>query len=53
MQSFMKSDVYETSILDDQEMIISVLRKTFTRGKPKTVFVVAIEILIKIPLIKH
>ena len=34
----MKPDVYETGIWDDQEMIISVIRKTFTRGKPKTVF---------------
>ena len=30
--------MYETGISDDQEMIISVLRKTFTKGKPKTVF---------------
>ena len=38
IQSFIKSNVYETGISDDQEMIISVLRKTFTKGKPKTVF---------------
>ena len=38
IQSFIKSNVYETGFSDDQEMIISVLRKTFTKGKPKTVF---------------
>ena len=34
----MRSDVHETGILDHQKMIISVLRKTFARAKPKTVF---------------
>ena len=37
-QSFMKLDVYETGISDLRKMIISVLRKTFAKGKPKTVF---------------
>ena len=37
-QSFMKSDVYETGISDHQKMIFSILRKTFAKGKPKTVF---------------
>ena len=34
----MKSDVYETGISDHHKMIISVLRKTFAKGKTKTVF---------------
>ena len=37
-QSLMRSDVYETGILDHHKMIMSVLRKTFAKGKPKTVF---------------
>ena len=37
-QSFMRSDMYETGILDHHKVIISVLRKTFAKGKPKTVF---------------
>ena len=36
-QSFM-SDVYETDISDHHKIIISVLRKTFAKGKLKTVF---------------
>ena len=35
---FLVSDVYETGISDHHKMIISVLRKTFAKGKPKTVF---------------
>ena len=38
MQSFMKSYVYEIGISDHHKMIISVLRKTFAKCKPKTVF---------------
>ena len=36
-QNFMKSDVYEIDISEHRKMIISVLRKTFAKGKPKTV----------------
>ena len=36
-QNFMKSNVYETDISDHRKMIISLLRKTFAKGKPKTV----------------
>ena len=34
----MKSDPYETSILDHHKKIFSGLRKTFAKCKPKTVF---------------
>ena len=34
----MSSDVYETCISGHHKMIISVLRKTFAKCKPKTVF---------------
>ena len=34
----MKQDVYETSILDHHTNIFSVLRKTFAKCKPKTIF---------------
>ena len=34
----MRSDVYETGISDHHKMIISVLMKTFAKGKPKTLF---------------
>ena len=34
----MTLDVYETGISDHHKMIISVLRKNFAKGKPKTVF---------------
>ena len=37
-QSFVKLEVYETGILDHHKMIISVLRKNFAKGKPKTVY---------------
>ena len=37
-QSFMRSNVYETVISGHHKMIMSVLRKTFAKGKPKTVF---------------
>ena len=37
-QSFKRSNLYETGISDNHKMIISVLRKTFAKGKPKTVF---------------
>ena len=37
-QSFMRSDVHETGISDHRKMMMSVLRKTFAKGKPKTVF---------------
>ena len=37
-QSFMKPDLYETGIWDHLKMIITVLRKTFAKGKEKTVF---------------
>ena len=40
-QSFMRLDVYETSISDHHNMIISGLRKTLAKGKPK---IVAIKI---------
>ena len=50
-QSFMRSDVYETAFSGHHKMIISVLRKTFAKGKLS--FIVAITILIKILLMKH
>ena len=36
-QSFMKMDVCETGISDQHKIILSVLRKTFAKGKPETV----------------
>ena len=53
MQSFMKSDVCETGISNDQEMIIPVLGKLLLKANQKLSFIVAIEILMKIPLMKH
>ena len=32
----MESDVYETGISDHHKMILSILRKTFAKGEPKT-----------------
>ena len=37
-QSFMKSHVYQTGVSDHYKMIFSVVRKTFAKGKSKTVF---------------
>ena len=38
-QSFMGSDVYETGISDHHnKMVMSILKKTFAKDKPKTVF---------------
>ena len=34
----MRLDGYETGISDQPKMIISDFRKTFVKGKPKTVF---------------
>ena len=36
-QSFMRSNVFEKGISDHHKMIVSVLRKTFAKDKPKTV----------------
>ena len=38
------SDVYEAGMWDHHKMIISILRKTFTKGKPKTYFIGAKKI---------
>ena len=37
-QSFMRSNVFETGITGHHKIIISILRKTFAKGKPKTAF---------------
>ena len=37
-QSFLGSEVYEIGISDHREVIISVLRKTIAKGKPKNSF---------------
>ena len=37
-ETFLISDVYEAGISDHRKMIIAVLRKTFAKGKPKSVF---------------
>ena len=51
-QSFMRSDMYETSISGHHnKMTISVLRKIFAKGKPS--FIVALKNSIKILLMKH
>ena len=34
----MKSDTGETGLLDHRKMVHSFLRKTFDKGKPKTVY---------------
>ena len=36
--SFMKSDTCETGLSDHHKMLYSFLRKTFTKGKPKTIY---------------
>ena len=44
-QSFMRSDVYETSISDHHnKMIISVLRKTFVKANQKLSFIVSADL---------
>ena len=36
--SFMKSDTCETGLSDHHKMVHSFLRKTFAKGKPKTIY---------------
>ena len=36
--SFMKSDICETRLSDHHKMTYSFLRKTFAKGKPKTIY---------------
>ena len=35
---FMKSDTCETGLSDHHKMVYSFLRKTFAKGKPKTIY---------------
>lgn len=49
----MKLDVYETDISGHNKMIFLILRKTLSKGKPKTASTVAIKIIIKTVSMKH